>query len=398
LQANEFLVVGAGIVGMTTALELRQRFPKASIRILERESAPGRHASGRNSGVLHSGIYYGPGTLKAKVCAEGARRMKRFASDHGITVQESGKVIVATEEREVPALDRLMDNARANGIQATKLDSAEVRGIEPNAAAVAGIHVPSTAVIDSQGVLNTLRKVLENRGIDFAFERRVTAIDEHTKEVECGANRYPYGFLFNCAGAHADTLAKLAGLAEDYVLVPFKGIYYKLRPEKEHLVRANIYPVPDLAMPFLGVHFTRAVNGDVYVGPTAIPALGRENYGIIDGLRIGEASGILWELGKLYVRGGVGFRRLVHGELRKYRKRHFVESARRLVPEVSGDDLLRSSKVGIRPQLVNARLGRLELDFVVERTPTSIHVLNAISPAFTSAFAFSEFVVTQAGL
>ncbi len=394
----DFLVVGAGIVGLTTALEIRKRYPHEDICVLEGEQTLGVHASGRNSGVLHSGIYYSPGTLKAKVCSDGSRRMKQFALENGIKVADTGKLIVAVNETEVPVLDRLMSNAQASRIEARKLGPAEILAIEPHVSALAGIHVPSTSVIDGNGVLGVLRLKLEEQHITIHFGQRVSGIDARTRTVFCGENRYQYGILFNCAGAHADRLAKMMGLADDFVLVPFKGIYYKIRQDRNHIVRASVYPVPDLSVPFLGVHFTRVANGDVYVGPTAIPALGRENYGILGGLHVTEAGNILWELGKLYVRNGVSFRRMVHSELSKYWKRSFLKAAQRLIPEVKGDDLMPTSKVGIRPQLVNSRLGKLEMDFVVEKSPTSIHVLNAISPAFTGAFAFSEYVVDQASL
>ncbi|MEW6329820.1 MAG: FAD-dependent oxidoreductase, partial [Pseudomonadota bacterium] len=251
---------------------------------------------------------------------------------------------------------------------------------------------------DSHGVLDALRRQLDEKRITIRFGQHVTAVDAKAQAVFCNTDRHRFGFLFNCAGAHADRLARMMGMAKDYVLVPFKGIYYKLRPERDNLVRASIYPAPDLNVPFLGVHFTRVASGDVYVGPTAIPALGRENYGILSGLHFPEAGRIMWELGKLYLRNGPAFRHMVHAELGKYGKNRFLKAARRLIPEVEEKDLLSTSKVGIRPQLVNSRQGRLEMDFVVEKNPVSVHVLNAISPAFTSAFAFSEYVVGQAGL
>ena len=398
MKSSDFLIVGAGILGLTTALELNNRFPRAHIRILEREAIVGIHASGRNSGVLHSGIYYGPGTLKARLCASGAQRMKSFAAEHEIEVRENGKVIVAVEEKEVVVIDRLMENARENNIVVKKLNGAEIRNIEPYTLGVAGIHVPGTAVINSNKVLQVLTKLLTERGVDLVLKQSTDAIDENTKTASCAGRRYAYGYLFNCAGAHADTLAKMVGLSHDYALVPFKGIYYKLREESGYLIKANVYPVPDLTLPFLGIHFTRVISGDVYVGPTAIPALGRENYGIIQGASVEEAVRVLWQLGKLYIKAGAGFRRMVHGELLKYNKRCFLRSARRLVPKLESNDLLPSAKVGIRPQLVNTRHGRLELDFVIEKTATSSHVLNAISPAFTSAFTFSDYLVEHAGL
>jgi len=387
------LIVGAGIVGLTTALELNRRHPSARILVLEKEDRLGRHASGRNSGVLHSGIYYPPGTVKARVCAQGAARMRAFAAEHGIACRRDGKVIIATREDDLPGIDRLMANARAAGVRAERLDEAGVKAIEPHATPHrAGIHCPDTAVIDSQAVLETLRTLLVSRGVEIRFSHAVTEIDPSAKTVAAGAARFGYGFLINCAGAHADTLARAFGLARDLALVPFKGLYYRLRPERASLVRGSIYPVPDPLLPFLGVHLTRGISGDVYVGPTAIPALGRENYGLLAGLEWGEGWEVLRRTAGLYWRDDQNFRRLVHAEVCKYAKPFFLAEARRLVGELTSRDMIPSSKVGIRPQLVNLRTHKLEMDYVIERTADSLHVLNAISPAFTASFAFAEWL------
>jgi L-2-hydroxyglutarate oxidase LhgO len=392
----DFVIVGAGIVGLTSAFELKKRYPRATIAVLEKEPALGRHASGRNSGVLHSGIYYGADTLKAKVCSKGAFRMMDFAEEHGIPYRRSGKVIIATCEQDLPAVERLLQNAKDNGIRAEKLDEKGVKEIEPYANPCrAGIYSPDTAVIDSRAVLGRLCGLLAQSGIRFDFNQAVTDISEKGGSLSATSGKYSYGYLFNCAGASADLIARKFGLCRDYTLLPFKGLYYKLRKERANLVRSNIYPVPDISLPFLGVHLTRVISDDVYAGPTAIPAFGRENYGVLQGIRPGEGVKIGWQLARLYGRNQNNFRHLVHSEIRKYGKAHFLEAARRLVPDITADDLLPCGKVGIRPQLVNLRTQKLEMDFVIESTPSSLHVLNAISPAFTSAFAFSELLVER---
>jgi L-2-hydroxyglutarate oxidase LhgO len=393
-QTADTLIVGAGIVGLTTAFELNRRHPSARILILEKEDRPGRHASGRNSGVLHSGIYYPPDTVKSRVCSQGAARMRAFAAEHGIPCRRDGKVIIATRDQDLPGIDRLLANARAAGVRAERLDEAGVRAIEPHATPHrAGILCPDTAVIDSLAVLEVLRNLLVSRGVEIRFAHAVSAIDPSARTVSAGATRFGYGFLINCAGAHADTLARAHGLARDLALVPFKGLYYRVRPERASLVRGSIYPVPDPLLPFLGVHLTRAISGDVYVGPTAIPALGRENYGLLAGIEWGESWEVLRRTAGLYWRNDQNFRRLVHAEVGKYVKPLFVAEARRLVGELTSRDMIPSPKVGIRPQLVNLRTHRLEMDYVIERTPDSLHVLNAISPAFTASFAFAERLV-----
>lgn len=395
-QLVDFLIVGGGIVGLTVARELRKRYPAASIAILEKEAALGKHASGRNSGVLHSGIYYDSSTLKAKVCAEGARRMKAFAAEHGINCQHSGKVIVATSPQDLPVLERLLKNARENNIRAERMNEQGIHQIEPHAGIYKqGIYCPDTAVIESKSVLLKLREILTAERVEIFLSAPVTSVEVATRKVISPVGEFNYGYLFNCAGASADKLAKYYGLGLDYTLVPFKGIYYKLRPERAHLVHANIYPVPDINQPFLGVHLTRVASGEVYAGPTAIPALGRENYGILQGAQLGESLRIGFEIARMYLVNHQNFRRLAHTELSKYRKKNFYSALSKLMPELTYDDLVPSDKVGIRPQLINVREKKLEMDYVIEKTDSSLHVLNAISPAFTSSFAFAELIVDQ---
>lgn len=395
--SSDFLIAGAGIIGLTVALELKKRFPSSTVAILEKEPQPGLHASGRNSGVLHSGIYYSHATLKAQACAEGARRMKAFAKEHGIPCHDWGKVIVAGDSSQVPALERLMKNAHDNGIRAERLDEKGIHQIEPHARAeFGGIICPDTAVIDSKAIVKKCAQLLMAQGVSILFGRQVVSANTKEKAVlTLNAERYSYGKFVNCAGAYADVVARKFGLADNYAFVPFKGIYFKLRAQRSELVRSSIYPVPDLLLPFLGVHFTRVVSGDVYVGPTAIPALGRENYGLFSGIKLGEALQIGGRLFSLYLSDQNNFRTLVHTELKKYWKKNFVKAAQKLVPDITADDLLPCDKVGIRPQLINLKENKLEMDYIVEKTSDSVHVLNAISPAFTGAFSFAEIIVNQ---
>ncbi len=397
-NSYDYLIVGAGIVGLTVAHELKTRFPAASIGILDKEANAGVHASGRNSGVLHCGIYYGSDTLKAKVCSVGATRMIDFAQEHGIPCSKSGKVIVATSEKELPTVDRLLNNAAENGIRAWRIDEKELLEIEPYAArGPAAIYSPDTAVIDSRAVVNRLTVLLEQQGVQFLWRNGFKKVGG-PGGIVTDQGKLSYGYLFNCAGAYADIVAKSFGLAEEYALVPFKGIYWKLRPEAEHLVRANIYPVPDIDLPFLGVHLTRVISGDVYVGPTAIPALGRENYGLIEGIRPLEAMGVGYRLAGMYLSNRHNFRHMAHLELSKYLKHNFVAAAQRLLPSITSEDMIPTTKAGIRPQLVNLREGKLEMDYIFQHTDHSTHVLNAISPAFTSSFAFAEMIVNNSNV
>lgn len=393
-ETTDILIIGGGIVGLTAARTLHAKNPALAITILEKESALGKHASGRNSGVMHCGIFYGSDTLKAKVCARGAAKIAAFAAEHRIAHQVGGKLIIATEERQMPSVEKLLKNAADNGIRARLVNTKEAREIEPFAApAIAAIHCPDTAVIDSKGILAALENELRAKGVRFVFGCEVLGVGDAPRALRTTAGEFAYGYLFNCAGAYADRIAKSFGLAGDYILAPFKGLYWKLSEAANPRVRANIYPVPDPALPFLGVHLTRVISGDVYVGPTAIPALGRENYAGLAGIHAGEAASIFRLLGEMYLRNQQNFRTLAHQELRKYSKRPFYESARRLMPSLAMAEMERSPKVGIRPQLVNVKKKRLEMDYIFEHTEHSLHVLNTISPAFTSSFAFAEMIV-----
>jgi L-2-hydroxyglutarate oxidase len=392
MESADFLVVGAGIVGLAMANELRQRHPKASIIVLEKESKVGCHASGRNSGVLHSGIYYSPGTLKAKFCAEGARRMLAFARENGVAHRVAGKVILAAGPEDLPGLERLEQNAKANGIRATRLSAKALKEIEPHAAPGEALHCLDTAVVDAPGVVRALAQKVESSGTHLFFGEEVTAVEESELITHSG-QRFHFEKMINCAGAHADKIARLFGLAKEHVLVPFKGLYWKMRKGGDHWVKESLYPVPDLNFPFLGIHLTRGVSGDVYVGPTAIPALSRENYGMLQGLAPRESIEIVSRLTGMYFQKDPTFRRLVNREVGHYVKSIFLKAVRRLIPNLSEKDLVPSDKVGIRPQLVR-RSGGLEMDFHLEQTESSLHVLNAISPAFTCAFPFADYALS----
>lgn len=392
----DIIIIGAGIVGLSVAREIIRRDHTLKIAILEKEEQPGIHASGRNSGVLHCGIYYSADTMKAKLCALGANRMLQYAKEEGIRYDNCGKVILATSEAEIPTLNKLLKNAKENDIPAQSIDEQQLREIEPFAAPGFGaIYCSTTSIIDSKAIVARLHEQLKQQGVTFFFNCQVKGISRSQKrQLRTTQGTFSYGFLYNCAGAYATVIANHFNVAKDYALIPFKGIYWKLNPELNQHVRANIYPVPDVSMPFLGVHLTRVISGDVYVGPTAIPALGRENYGIFSGIKVGEATPLLLKLLRMYVADQNSFRKLAHVELSKYRKSVFLKAAQKLVPSVRMDGMLPCNKVGIRPQLINTKTNKLEMDYILQPSDNELHVLNAISPAFTSAFAFAEMIVT----
>jgi len=394
---KNILIIGAGIVGMSVAEALSAKFPKLNIRILEKEAEIGLHASGRNSGVLHSGIYYPEDSFKAKVCAKGSAKMLEFAKKHQIPHVQSGKVIVPSQDSNSKIMDDLLNNAQKNGVIAHRIDMQELLKLEPYAyPAEHAIYCPSTAMIDNKVVLTKLKALLMKRKVTFTHDCKVVQIQGIHQKVITNHGEFSYDYLFNCAGAYADQLAKMEGLAQQYTLLPFKGVYYKLSSRAAEKIRSNIYPLPDLSTPFLGVHLTRSLDGNVYAGPTAIPVFGRENYRGMRGMRLTETFELFGQLSKLMWQNENNFRRLAKTEILKYRKAVFFKDAQKLMPCLTSDDLQPSTKAGIRPQLMNMLTKRLEMDYIFEQTANSMHVLNAISPAFSSSFAFAELILAQA--
>jgi L-2-hydroxyglutarate oxidase LhgO len=382
----DVVIAGAGIVGLTLARELAAR--GARILVLDKEDNTGRHASGRNSGVLHAGIYYKPGSARAATCLAGNRLMRAYCLERGLPILENGKVIVAKTEAELPALTSLFERAVSAGAQVSLVDEAGLREIEPNArTAGLAIHSPLTAVVDPRAILRSLLGDLRATGrAEVRFGVRALG-PAGKRRLSTSAGTIEHRAFVNAAGAYADKLAHAFGLGRRYVLVPFKGVYRKLKPEHAHMVRGSIYPVPDPATPFLGIHFTRGVTGETYIGPTAIPAFGRENYGILRGLDA-EAPEILWRDATLLAHSPV-FRRVALSEPRKYLFKHFFADAARLVRGIEPSMLAESRKAGIRPQLVDVAENSMVMDFLTESDETSLHVLNAISPAFTSSMALA---------
>ena len=386
------VICGAGITGLTIAREMVAR-GFSDILILEKEEEAGRHASGRNSGVLHAGIYYSPDSLKAKFAVRGNRLMREYVKEKGLPINESGKVIVARREEEIPVLHELKRRADAAGSVAHIIDEKQLKEIEPYAKTVEkALYTPLTAVIDPLSILKQLiRDLKSSRRVRFHFGERCIGFSEG--KVRTTRGEYPFEIFINAAGAHADRIAHLLDVGREYRIVPFKGTYKKLRNEKGYLVRGNIYPVPDIRSPFLGVHFTRGVYGTVYVGPTAIPAFGREHYGLLRGMDR-EFPEILFRDAVLFFRNPV-FRYTAIREIRKYVPIFFYRDASALVESLKMDDLIPSNKVGIRAQLVNWRTKELVMDFIVIRDKDTLHILNAISPAFTTSMAFAKWLVDE---
>ena len=389
----QILIVGAGITGLTIARELIHR-GVGDIVILEKENALGLHASGRNSGVLHAGMYYTPDTLKAKYCVDGNRMMKEFCRKKKLTLHESGKVILATGPSEMEALYELKRRADLCGARAHIIDNKKLHELEPYAAdSEEALHSPDTAVIKPVEVLQALAAELVESGkvtVYYGTTFKGLAADN---QVDTSGGTIRFEKLINAAGAHADHIAHQFGLAKEYKLLPFKGTYKQVARDRSFLVRSNIYPVPDLRTPFLGVHFTRSADGEILVGPTAMPAFGRENYGILSGFGRETFSILLRDSILLFT--NPSFRQVARSEPRKYLKRFVFKEARRLLPELKPQDIVESEHVGVRPQLIHWPSKQLVMDFIVVNEKNSLHILNPISPAFTTSLAFAVDMANQ---
>jgi L-2-hydroxyglutarate oxidase LhgO len=389
----EILICGGGIIGLTIAQELIKRGYE-NIIVFEKEKETGKHASGRNSGVLHAGIYYTKDSLKARLCLDGNHLMKDYCRQKNIPVFETGKVIVAKNEGETKVLEELYQRALYNGATAELIDDIRLKSLEPFARTFRlALFSPETAVIDPQKILDSLEEELTGSGKvnmlkGFEFRELVS-----NKEVITNNGNIQFDLFINAAGAFSDRIAHVFGTGKNYKILPFRGTYRKLKKEKSHLVRGNIYPVPDMRNPFLGVHFTKVADGTVYIGPTAIPAFGRENYEFFKGVD-SELFQILLREGILFFKDA-GFRKVAVSEPGKYFLRSFFEEIKDMLNDLNIEDILPSDKAGIRPQLVDWQKKELVMDFLVLKHKNSIHILNAVSPAFTSSMAFAEFVVNK---
>jgi L-2-hydroxyglutarate oxidase len=392
-------IVGAGLVGLGTAYWLVNALPDWQVTVLDKESGVARHQSSHNSGVLHAGLYYKPGSIKARMAVDGIRRMVRFCEMHGIAHERCGKLVVAVTDDEVPRLRELLSRGQANGLQGLEwLDIERAREIEPHVTGVAAVRVPEEGIVDYPAVAETLRREIERAGGEVITDAEVTGIRAQGSGwvLQTKAGDYEAARFVNCAGLHSDRIARLAGADEGVRIVPFRGEYYQLRGDRASLVRNLIYPVPDPAFPFLGVHFTRLIHRDVdagrpwrvEAGPNAVLALAREGYrwSQVNVRDAAEAIGFpgIWRFLKKYP--AVSF-----GEVRRsLSKRLFARSLARLVPEVTAADLAPGG-AGVRAQAMD-RSGALLQDFVLVRRPNALHVVNAPSPGATASLAIGEMV------
>ena len=386
----DFVVVGGGIVGVTIAVELKRRHPDLSVVVLEKEARLGEHASGRNSGVLHAGFYYTEDSMKARLTRDGNREMKAFCEDRGIKVNHCGKVVVAKRESDLPGIAELLRRGAANGVELQEIDACQAAEIEPRIKThKRAIYSPTTSTLDPHEVMKALVEEAGAKGVELLTDTAYLGRSE--KGVRTSRGIVDPGYVVNAAGLYADRVARDFGFGTGLRVLPFKGLYlYSEEPPGS--LRTNIYPVPDLRNPFLGVHFTVTVDGHVKIGPTAIPCLWREQYRGVARFRARELLQMIQVGVPLFLRGGFNFRALAFEELRKYWKPHLVRQASLLAEGVCTGQYRRWGRPGIRAQLVDVRSRELIMDFHLEGDGRSMHVLNAVSPAFTCAFPFARTV------
>ena len=388
----DFLIIGGGIVGLTIARELNGRHPGKSILIIEKEKNVAAHSSGRNSGVLHAGFYYTADSLKARFTRDGNALMRSYIKENGLKINECGKLIIAQTEEEISGLEELKRRGDVNGVELRWVSLEEAREIDPNVKTVKrALFSPTTATVDPIEVCEKLKEELIENDVMVEFE---TAYLSKGKNNVIRTSREPIEakFLINCAGLYADKIARDYGFSKNMVIMPFKGVYLKFMGE-EKPVSTNVYPVPNLLNPFLGVHYTVTVDGSNKIGPTSMPCFWRENYRGFSRFKIGEFFQIGYHMARLFFWNSFGFRKLAFHEMRKYQRSHFSKTAKNMVHEVDPGGFNKWTRPGIRAQLMNTRTLELVMDFVIEGDEESLHILNAVSPAFTCSFSFSRYVV-----
>ena len=391
----DYLIIGGGIVGLSIARELKTRFPDSKIAVLEKEADVAYHGSGRNSGVLHAGFYYSADTLKAKFTRDGNRQLREYCYANNLRINECKKVVVARDESELPALFELEKRGKLNGVEVSIIDEEELFAIDPNVKTFKhALYSPTTATVDPSEVTHAVKNELRLKGVELFFgEGYRSRLEGNLIKTSLGKT-FSATKIINAAGLYADKVAGDFGYGERYTIIPFKGVYLKYHGN-EIPVTTNVYPVPNLKNPWLGVHFTVTVDGSVKIGPTSMPAFWRENYHGFDRFSPVEMAGILsWET-SLFLRNSFGFRNIAMDEIKKYNKSYFAALAQDLVKKIDIKGFTEWGKPGIRAQLLDKQTRELIMDFVVEGDKDSIHVLNAVSPAFTCCFPFAAWVVEK---
>lgn len=396
MEKTDYLIAGAGVVGMAIARELKQKHREATITLLEKEADVAFHSSGRNSGVLHAGFYYTADSLKAKFTREGNAFMRKYCHDHNLKINECGKIVVAQNEEELESLFELEKRGKINGVDLKLVTAEELKNIDENVITHKyALYSPTTSTVDPVEICKCMKEELIDMGVVFCFsegyKRRIEGNKIETTKGRVFEARVQF---INAAGLYADRVARDFGFSKKYTIIPFKGIYLKYT-KHDMPIKENVYPVPNLKNPFLGVHYTVTVDEHIKIGPTSIPAFWRENYKGWKDFKFGELCYILtWEA-KLFLLNSFGFRTLAFEEVKKYNKKYFYGLAAKMVHKIEAEGFNEWTRPGLRAQLLDKSTNKLVMDFVVEGDEKSVHVLNAVSPAFTASKPFAGYVVEK---
>jgi L-2-hydroxyglutarate oxidase len=391
-RTADFAIIGGGIIGLTLGIELSKRHPRAKIVLVEKEPGFGEHASGRNSGVLHAGFYYTADSLKAKFTRDGNRQLTAYCQDRGLKINKCGKLVVARDSSELPGLQELLARGAANGVRLENISADDARRIEPRVKTFGrAIFSPDTSSVDPIEVIDSLVGDAHRAGI--LMRTGVKYIGRRRREIVTSHGNVSARYVVNAAGLYADQVARDYGFAEHYRILPFKGVYLYGSPAES--LRTNVYPVPNLSNPFLGVHFTVTAAGRTKIGPTAIPAFWRQQYEGVSGFNLPELLEIVGRECMLFARNDFDFRKLAMSELRKYRRSTLIRLASELVDGLDGKKYPSWGRPGIRAQLFDLRIRKMEMDFHIEGDDESMHILNAVSPAFTCSMPFAAHVADR---
>jgi len=391
------IIIGSGIVGLTAAIKLKKKDKNLNIIILDKENSSTQHGSGRNSGIIHSGIYYPSNTLKAKLCINGSRQLKNYVKDKKLWIDECGKILIPTSKETVQNLDVLLNRARENSVEAELISNSEAEKLEPNINSDfdKAIFIPFTSIVSPKEVMTSLIKDFNEIGGVINYNEEVINIDSKQNKILTRKNSYNFDYILNCSGLHADTIAKSAGLDFDYSFLPFKGKYWKIK--KNYKLNRLIYPIPDLNFPFLGVHTAHNKSNEVFLGPTSTPVFGRESYNFLKNFKLSEISELLPSFLYKIIKNQNNLRNLALREIKMLTKHGLVNEIKKLIKNVEVKDLVYyEEKTGIRSQIFDNKSENLINDFVVKKfNNNQLHVLNAVSPAFTASFAFADYLIGE---
>ena len=401
-KSFDVVLIGGGITGLCLANQIIDLGISKSVCIVDKESELGLHSSGRNSGVLHAGIYYKPKTLKAKVCISGSIRLKKWIKERKLPINNCGKLIIPQIEHLDSQLDKLLERGKINGAKVELINEREIKTFCPEAKSASGraIWSENTSVVNPKMILKELERELIKKGvIIFKDEKKIKFVPSE-KSIYLTKSKINYGHLINCCGLEASQIAHKFGVGKHLFIIPFKGIYWQIRKNSSINISTNVYPVPDLNMPFLGVHFTPDADpsNEISIGPTATFAFGRENYKSLEGIEIFRSIRNLATISKLYLANNGGFRGYVHNQSLQNFKFIMIKEAKKIIPKISLNHIEPSEKVGIRAQLYNSSKNNFEDDFICMNGYHSTHLMNSISPAFTSSFSLADLVLKKSGL